>query len=292
MANVKKGLGKGLDALFNEDFSADFSVPPSTLPISQIESYTGQPRKYFDEEKLEELAESIRQHGLIQPLTVRRLNSGYYQIIAGERRWRAARKAGLTEVPAVIIECDNQKAMELAMVENLQREDLNPIEEAEGFQSLVTEFGLTQEQAAARVGKSRSSVANSLRLLDLDQELRDMVRGGKLSAGHARALLSLPPSRRADGAKMVISGGLSVRETEQMVRKLQASREPVREKRPLPANRVDYYKEAEKELSAHIGRACHIIHGKKKGRIEIEYYNEDELNDLLEALGNLRTRWL
>ncbi len=292
MASVKKGLGKGLDALFNEDFSADFSVPPSTLPISQIESYAGQPRKHFDEEKLEELAESIRQHGLIQPLTVRRLNSGYYQIIAGERRWRAARKAGLTEVPAVIIECDNQKAMELAMVENLQREDLNPIEEAEGFQSLVSEFGLTQEQAAARVGKSRSSVANSLRLLELDTEIRNMVRDGKLSAGHARALVSLPPSKRADGARRVISGGLSVRESEQLVKKLMNSRSPDTEKPPASDNRVDYYKEAEKELSAQIGRACRIVHGKRKGRIEIEYYNDDELNDLLEALGKLRTRWI
>lgn len=293
MAQAKKGLGKGLDALFNKDFSADFSVPPSTLPISQIECHPGQPRKHFDEEKLEELADSIRQHGVIQPLTVRRLHSGYYQIVAGERRWRAARKAGLAEIPAIVIECDNRTAMELAMVENLQREDLNPIEEAEGFQALLSEYGLTQEQIAAEVGKSRSAVANALRLLDLNEDLRALVAGGRLSAGHARALLPLPAAERDDVVKIILDGGLSVRETEHLVKKrLQADLEsassspddPPLMEMPVTA---DYFAEAGRELSNHIGRACRIVRGKKKGRIEIEYYNLDDLNALLEALGKI-----
>jgi dihydroorotate dehydrogenase subfamily 1 len=171
-------MGKGLSALLGEDFSADFSTPSSTLPISQIESYQNQPRKNFNQEKLEELAESIRQHGVIQPLTVRKLASGYYQIIAGERRWRAARMAGLDEVPAVVIEADDQKAMELAMIENLQREDLNPIEEAEGFRALTEVYGMTQAQAAERVGKSRSAVANALRLLELNISCPNVEEGG------------------------------------------------------------------------------------------------------------------
>ena len=174
----EKGMGKGLSALLGEDFSADFSTPSSTLPLSQIESCQNQPRKSFDQEKLEELAESIRQHGVIQPLTVRKLASGYYQIIAGERRWRAARLAGLEEIPAVVIEADDQKAMELAMIENLQREDLNPIEEAEGFRVLVETYGMTQEQAAERVGRSRSAVANALRLLDLNVSIQKLVEDG------------------------------------------------------------------------------------------------------------------
>ena len=170
MALKEKGMGKGLGALLGDDFSADFSAPASTIPLSQIESCRAQPRKSFDQEKLEELADSIRQHGVIQPLTVRKLSSGYYQIIAGERRWRAARMAALTDVPAVVIEADDQKAMELAMIENLQREDLNPMEEAEGFRALVSNYGMTQEEAARRVGKSRSAVANAMRLLDLSPD--------------------------------------------------------------------------------------------------------------------------
>ena len=175
MANISSGLGKGLGALLGDNFSMEPAGGPSALPISQVESCAAQPRKNFDQDKLEELAESIRQHGVIQPLTVRKLASGYYQIIAGERRWRAARLAGLEEIPAVIIEADDRKAMELAMIENLQREDLNPIEEAEGFRVLVEEYGLTQEQAAQRVGKSRSAVANAMRLLDLHVSIRNLV---------------------------------------------------------------------------------------------------------------------
>lgn len=283
MANKNTGLGKGLSALLGDDFTMNPAQAPSTLPISQVESYAGQPRKNFDQEKLEELAESIRQHGIIQPLTVRKLSSGYYQIIAGERRWRAARLAGLTEVPAVIIEADDRKAMELAMIENLQREDLSPMEEAEGYKILVENYGMTQEQAAQRVGKSRSAVANALRLLALSPALRQMVEDGRLSAGHARALLPLSPALQEQAAATIIKSDLSVRQTEQLVKRLQSAPKP--EKKISPA--VNYVAEAERELSGKLGRACHIAHGKKKGRIEIEYYGVDDLNDLLEALGRL-----
>lgn len=284
----EKGMGKGLSALLGEDFSADFSTPSSTLPISQIESCQNQPRKSFDREKLEELAESIRQHGVIQPLTVRKLASGYYQIIAGERRWRAARLAGLDEIPAIIIEADDQKAMELAMIENLQREDLNPIEEAEGFRALTETYGMTQAEAAERVGKSRSAVTNALRLLDLDNDVRRMVEEGALSAGHAKAILPLVPAQRKKVAEEIIKKHLSVRQTEQLVRHIQSEErkgQKSAEKKDISA--VDYAAEAAKSLSARLGRACHISQGKKKGKIEIEYYGVDDLNDLLEALEGL-----
>ena len=287
MAPKEKGMGKGLGALLGDDFSADFSAPASTLPVSQIESCRAQPRKNFDQEKLEELADSIRQHGVIQPLTVRKLSSGYYQIIAGERRWRAARLADLEEIPAVIIEADDRKAMELAMIENLQREDLNPMEEAEGYRALVENYGMTQEQAAQRVGKSRSAVANALRLLDLEENLKVLVEDGNLSAGHARAILPLSPALRVQAVKTIMQSSLSVRQTEQLVKRLlakeQEPEEPV--KKALPE--VDYVAEAERSLSSCLGRACRISRGRKKGKIEIEYYDMDDLNDLLEALETL-----
>lgn len=286
MAQKEKGMGKGLSALLGDDFSADFTAPSSTIPLSQIESCRNQPRKSFDQEKLEELAESIRQHGVIQPLTVRKLASGYYQIIAGERRWRAARLAELTEIPAVVIEADDRKAMELAMIENLQREDLNPMEEAQGYRTLVETYGMTQEQAAQRVGKSRSAVANAMRLLDLSDAIQGLVEEGKLSAGHARAILPLSPIVRMEAVKTVIASGLSVRQTEQLVKRLLArDEEEKKPKPPVPA--VDYVAEAERSLSARLGRACRIAQGKKKGRIEIEYYGVDDLNKLLEALERL-----
>ncbi|MDE7262654.1 MAG: ParB/RepB/Spo0J family partition protein [Oscillospiraceae bacterium] len=285
MPSKRTGMGKGLEALLGEDFSADFSTPSSTLPISQIESCRNQPRRNFDKTKLEELADSIRQHGVIQPLTVRKLSSGYYQIIAGERRWRAARLAGLTEIPAVVIEADDQKAMELAMIENLQREDLDPIEEAQGFRALVEQYGMTQEEAARRVGKSRSAVANSMRLLDLTQGLQELVSNGKLSAGHARAILPLSPFMRSRAADEIMDKGLNVRQTEQLVKRLLAGEQlKDRPERARPPLAVDYVKEAEKALSASLGRACHIAQGKRKGKVEIEYYGVDDLNNLLEAL--------
>ena len=289
MPPKKMGMGKGLEALLGEDFSADFSTPSSTLPISQIECFRNQPRKNFDQAKLEELAESIRQHGVIQPLTVRKLSSGYYQIIAGERRWRAARRAGLTEIPAVVIEADDQKAMELAMIENLQREDLDPIEEANGFRTLVEQYGMTQEEAARRVGKSRSTVANAMRLLDLHQALQELVIQKKLTAGHARAILPLSPSMRVAAAAEIVDKGLNVRQAEQLVKRLLAGEKLAdRQERARPLLAVDYVREAEKALSASMGRACHITQGKRKGKIEIEYYGVDDLNNLLEALEEMR----
>lgn len=285
MAAIKRGMGKGLGALLGEDFSMDTPASASTLPISQIESCTGQPRKIFDEEKLAELAESIREHGIIQPLTVRKLSSGYYQIIAGERRWRAARMAGLSEVPVCIIEADDRKAMELAMIENLQREDLNPMEEAEGYRCLVELYDMTQEEAAQRVGKSRSTVANAMRLLQLNQDIRLLVENEDLSAGHARALLPLPAELQTEAVKSILANALSVRQTEQLVKRLLNKREKPED--IIDPTTVDYVAVAERELSTHMGRACHIVHGKKKGRIEIEYYDTDDLNDLLEALHKL-----
>ena len=280
------GLGKGLGALLGDEYTRAASSSASTLPISQIENYAGQPRKYFDEESLAELAESIAEHGIIQPLTVRKLSSGYYQIIAGERRWRAARMAGLKEVPVVVIEADDRTAMELAMVENLQREDLNPMEEAEGYKALMDQYGMTQEQAASRVGKSRSAVANALRLLNLAPAVRKLVEENKLSAGHARALLPLSQRDQEKTAQTIVSTGLSVRQTEMLVKRLQTAQEEQEPPSPAPAA-VDYVAEAERDLSQRMGRACHISHGKKKGRIEIEYYGVDDLNDLLDLLGQL-----
>ena len=215
MASKKpSGLGRGLGALLGDDVLKAESTGSLYLPISQVESCSSQPRKHFDEASLAELADSIREHGIIQPLTVRKLASGYYQIIAGERRWRAARLAGLQEVPVIVMEADDRKAAELAMIENLQREDLNPIEEAAGFQSLMETYHMTQEEAASRVGKSRSAVANALRLLSLTPPVAKLVEEGKLSAGHARALLPLSPALQENAAGAVISGGLSVRQTE------------------------------------------------------------------------------
>ena len=275
-------MGKGLSALLGEDFSADFSTPSSTLPISQIESYQNQPRKNFDQVKLQELADSIRQHGVIQPLTVRRLSTGYYQIIAGERRWRAARMAGLEEIPAIIIEADDQKAMELAMIENLQREDLNPIEEAEGFRVLTDTYGMSQAEAAERVGKSRSAVANAIRLLELNVSILRLVENGEISAGHARALLPLSPPLRKKAVEDILKYKLNVRQTEQLVKKLLAV--GIEEKVPASQRTPDYAAEAARSLSSKLGRHCHISQGRKKGKVEIEYYGVDDLNNLLEAL--------
>ena len=287
MASKKpSGLGRGLGALLGDDVLKTETTGSLSLPISQVESCSSQPRKYFDEAALAELADSIAEHGIIQPLTVRKLASGYYQIIAGERRWRAARLAGLREVPVIVIEADDRKAAELAMIENLQREDLNPMEEAAGFQSLIETYHMTQEEAAQRVGKSRSAVANSLRLLGLTPAVRALVEEGKLSAGHARALLPLSPAVQESAAGAVVSGGLSVRQTEALAKRLMAEKKPPR---PTPIG-VDYAAEAQKELSGKLGRAVKIVSGKKKGRIELEYYGLDDLNDLLDALALLQVK--
>ena len=281
-----KGLGKGLDALLGDDFTNEPEVKSSLfLPISQVESCAAQPRKQFDPDALADLADSIRQHGIIQPLTVRKLQSGYYQIIAGERRWRAARMAGLTQVPVVVIEADDRKAMELAMIENLQREDLNPMEEAEGYRTLMEQYGLTQEETSQRVGKSRSAVANALRLLHLSDEVRALVEEGKLSGGHARALVPLTAELQKKAAAVIIKDDLSVRQTELLVKKLTADKpqKPVKD-----AGSVDYAAEAARELSERLGRPCRIVTGRKKGRLELEYYGVDDLNALLDALHQLK----
>ena len=288
MANPSKGLGRGLAALLGDDVMTPEEEKTSLyLPISQVESCASQPRKQFDPDALADLADSIREHGIIQPLTVRKLQSGYYQIIAGERRWRAARMAGLSEVPAIVIEADDRKAMELAMIENLQREDLNPIEEAAGFQSLMETYHMTQEEAASRVGKSRSAVTNSLRLLGLTPAVRKLVEAGKLSAGHARALLPLSPSVQESAANAVVTGGLSVRQTEALAKRLAADKPDA--PKAVPQG-VDYTAEAQKDLSNKLGRGVRIVTGRKKGRIELEYYGVDDLNDLLEALAILRLK--
>ena len=285
---VERGLGRGLGALLGDAALQSQEGGSLSLPISQVEPGLKQPRKRFEEEALQDLADSIRTHGIIQPLTVRRLSSGYYQIIAGERRWRAAKLAGLTEVPAVILEADDRKVMELGLIENLQREDLNPIEEANGYKVLVEEYGLTQEEVAQRVGKSRPAVANALRLLALPDPVCQLLEEGKLSAGHARAILSIPNGGlQMQLAKKVVEDGLSVRQTEALAKRLSAGEKEV----PSPASAGPdlsiYYKEAEKSLATRFGRKVHIVNGKKKGKIELEYYDPDDLNALLELLEQL-----
>ena len=290
MASKKpSGLGRGLGALLGDDVMKTESSGSLSLPISQVETCSSQPRKRFDDESLQELADSISQHGIIQPLTVRKLSSGYYQIIAGERRWRAARLAGLQEVPVNVIEADDRKAAELAMIENLQREDLNPMEEAAGFQSLIESYHMTQEEAAQRVGKSRSAVTNALRLLGLTPSVRKLVEEGKLSAGHARALVPLSPSLQESAANAIVSGGLSVRQTEALVKRLSAEKIEAQVKDP---DEVDYLAEAQNELKARLCRGVKIVPGRKKGRIELEYYGVDDLNDLLDALAVIKVSQL
>ena len=286
MASKKpSGLGRGLGALLGDDVMNTETQGAMYLPISEVESNSAQPRKFFDEAALAELADSIRQHGIIQPLTVRRLSSGYYQIIAGERRWRAARLAGLSEVPVTVMEVDDRKAAELAMIENLQREDLNPMEEAAGYRSLIDQHHMTQEEAANRVGKSRSTVTNALRLLELTPAVQNQVEAGLLSAGHARALVPLSPAQQVQAANAIIEGGLSVRQTEALAKRLSAGEKPQKEPH---FDEVDYAAVAQKELSCQLGRGVKIVNGRKKGRIELEYYGMDDLNDLLEALALLK----
>ena len=278
----QKGLGKGLGALLG-----DFTEEPleksayQLLPIYKVEPNPDQPRHDFDEEELQALADSITVHGIIQPLTVREMPNGSYQIIAGERRWRAARMANLSDVPAVIIEADDKKAMELALIENLQRQDLNPLEEALGYQTLMNEYGLTQEEAAGRVGKSRPAVANALRLLGLCPEVQERVRKGELSAGHARAILQLKSEKKQqEAAQKIVALGLSVRQAELLCKNM--SKEPVPQKKEVFA--VDYVAECEKSLSKHLGRGVKIVNGKRKGRFELEFYGQEDLQNLLDAL--------
>ena len=285
-AKQNKGLGTGLGALFGND---DFSEEESELlylPISKVEPRIEQPRNYFDEEALQELSESILQYGLIQPITVRKLDSGYYQIIAGERRWRASRLAGLTEVPVRVIEADDRRTAELALVENLQREDLNPIEEAKGYKTLIEVYGLTQEEAAKSVGRSRPAITNSMRLLNLSEAVMEMVEKGMLSAGHARALIPISDEAvQLAAANEVIEKNYSVRRTEQLAAKL--TKAPKEEVEETPGISVDYSAEVSNRLSLALGRKVKLINGKKTGRIELEFYSADDREALIEALEKL-----
>ena len=282
----KTGLGKGLGAIIPE-----YALPQEPegslrqLPIQKVEPNPQQPRRDFDQEALEALADSIAEHGMIQPLTVREQPNGYYQIIAGERRWRAARIAGLTEVPALVMDADDRKTMELALIENLQREDLNPVEEALGYDSLIRDYGLTQEEAAKQVGKSRPAVANALRLLNLEEELLELVRAGKLSPGHARAVLSIKePAKRREAAQKIMALDLSVRQAELLCRNLSRAPKPAPPEQPL---QVNYVAECEKSLSHHLGRGVRIVTGKRKGRFELEFYGAEDLQQLYELLQTL-----
>lgn len=283
---VPKGLGKGLGALMGDFVEEPASQSPyQVLPIYKIEPNPDQPRRDFDEEELQSLADSIALHGLVQPLTVRQMPNGYYQIIAGERRWRAARLANLNEVPVVILEADDKKTMELALIENLQRQDLNPVEEALGYRSLIEEYGMTQEETAARVGKSRPAVANALRLLSLNEKLLDMVRSGALSAGHARAVLSLKNEKQQmEAAQKIVALGLSVRQAELLCKNMTREKPPKKE----VTLAVDYVAECEKNMSRHLGRGVKIVTGKRKGKLELEYYGQEDLQTLLDALMKLQ----
>ncbi len=281
MSAAKRGLGRGLGALI-DDFSAPSQPEKITsLPLQKVEPNPHQPRRQFDEAELQALADSVAEHGILQPLAVRSVEGGYYQIIAGERRWRAARLAGLEEVPVVVLEADDKTVMELALVENLQRQDLNPMEEAEGYQALMEQYGMTQEQAAQRVGKSRPAVANALRLLALPEEVRQLVVSGELSAGHARAVLSLSDEKlQKAAAQKILALRLSVRQAEAMCKSM-ANKKPEKPKKPLG---VDYVAECEKSLTKHLGRKVKIVSGKRKGRFELEFYDQDDLQALYEAL--------
>lgn len=281
-AKEKKGLGTGLGVLFGAD-EYDDEAEQLTLPIAKVEPRSEQPREYFDQEALEALADSIRQYGLIQPITVRKLDSGYYQIIAGERRWRASRLAGLTEVPVRVIEADDRRTAELALVENLQREDLNPIEEAKGYKLLIEEYGLTQEEAARSVGRSRPAVTNAMRLLMLAPQVMEMVEKGQLSAGHARAILTVSePSKQLAAANEIIRKNYSVRKAEQLAAKI--FRESQQTKEESSVINVDYAAEVSNELSKKLGRKVRLIEGKRNGKIEIEFYGADDREALIEKL--------
>ena len=280
---MKKGLGKGLDALFSGS-----SVPTGAddrdqssimVRISDIEPNPQQPRRDFDEDKIEELRESILEHGVITPIVIRSIAEGRYQIIAGERRWRASKLAGLSQIPAIIKDCSEKEGAEMALVENLQREDLNPIEEANGYRLLMEEFEMTQEQVSKRIGKSRPQIANTLRLLQLDEKVVRLVGEGRLSAGHARALIPLGTAAAA-AAQKVLENELSVRETENLVKKLQRP-EKLKEQRPFTE---DVFFSLEKELSARLSSKVKITGGKNKGKIEIEYYGNDDLDRILSLL--------
>lgn len=277
----KSGLGKGLDAIFAENGTEESNRSAEELKLSDLEPNRGQPRKDFDDETLAELADSISQHGILQPLLVRPIFGGGYQIVAGERRWRAARMAGLTTVPAIIRELDDEQVMEIALIENLQREDLSPLEEAMGYQSLMDSYDMTQEEVAKIVGKSRSAVANVLRLLKLPEEVQALIRGGQVSAGHGRALLSFPDdAEKIAVAKRVIEEDLSVREVERLAQKANE----VPKKKDVKPRGIPYFNEVELSLHDYLGRKVRVNGDEKKGTLQIEFYGQEDLSELIRKL--------
>lgn len=281
MAAKNSGLGKGLDAIFEDNFSESNAKAGTMLRITDIEPRSNQPRKVFDEVALSELADSISTHGLIQPVVVREEKSGFYSIVAGERRWRASKLAGLTEIPVVILDIDDAKAAELALVENLQREDLNPIEEAMAYETLANEYSLTQEEISQRIGKSRSAITNSIRLLGLPEDIKDLVAENEISAGHARALLALKDSDKYNEAvHAIITKELSVRDTEKLVKKMNTAK-PEEEVKTADRVEVDYRKELERRMTSCLGRRISIKDKGKSKRIEIEYADNKDLDELI-----------
>ncbi len=278
----KMGLGKGLDVLFSEN-DTEKMVATNTLPLSEIVPNKDQPRKTFDEAALDELADSIRQHGVLQPLLVRPIAAGGYQLVAGERRWRAAKKAGLKEVPVVVKELNDTETMEIAIIENLQREDLNPIEEAEGLQALIDKCGFTQEEVAVSVGKSRPAIANSLRLLRLPEEVRAMTKNGEISAGHARALLAFDNEAMIyEAAQNIVNNKMTVRDVERLA-KIKDSASTVSVKRNK--RRDSFFDEVELSLSEILGRRVKVYNGRGKGTLEIEFYSQEDLKNIANKLG-------
>ena len=281
MAKKQSGLGKGLSALMMEN-AVDDMVSTNTLSINEVIPNKDQPRKTFDEGALQELADSIIQHGVLQPLLVRPLPTGGYQLVAGERRWRASRIAGLKEVPVVIKELSDVETMEIAIIENLQREDLNPIEEAEGLQALIDRCGFTQEDVAVSVGKSRPAIANALRLLKLPPEVRDMTRNGDISAGHARALLAFDNDAMIyEISQNIVKNNLTVRDVE----RLSKTKENVNKVRSSARRRDSFYDEVELSLTEVLGRKVKVYNGRGKGTLEIEFYSVDDLKEIANKLG-------
>lgn len=280
MAKKQTGLGKGLGALMLEN-NTDSMVSTDTLAVNDIIPNKEQPRKTFDEAALQELADSIKQHGVLQPLLVRPLTTGGYQLVAGERRWRASRLAELKEVPVIIKELSDTEAMEIAIIENLQREDLNPIEEAEGLQALIDKCGFTQEEVATSVGKSRPAITNALRLLRLPQEVRQMTKDGDISAGHARALLAFDNEpMMLECAKQIVDKKLTVRDVEKMAKRPKTSKI----KASSGKARDSFYDEVELALSDALGTKVKVYNGRNKGTLEIEFYTLDDLKNIANAI--------
>ena len=281
-----RGLGKGLDALFADSAIASPEEGGSkNIRLSEIEPNLSQPRKEFDEAALSELADSIAAHGVLQPLLVRPTKNGMYQIVAGERRWRAARIAGLSEIPALIRELSDEETDQVALIENLQREDLNAVETAEGYKRLMDKYGMTQEQLSEAVGKSRPAVANTLRILNLPEEVLPLVSAGKLSAGHAKAILSAPEDKRVELAKTIVSCELSVREAEKMAAKLGKEVKltpPKQIKEKFPKDK--FYREMQVAMTEELGRPFKITETEKGGTIELPFYTKEELADICERL--------